>query len=141
MAGGLGAWTVRVALAVALPTAGLISIHADLSYSRSGPLVPGPDDGDIAYVTGGVGKGEAKVFRRAIGTYPLALEFVKQAGKRDEFLAGIKVEVVDQRGKTVLSTESEGPFLLAKMPTGRYTVSATYDGKKTQKRRGEKQKS
>ena len=115
-------------LGAVLAITGALATSTALAAGTAG-LPAEQHQGDIAYVTGGVGKGEAKVFRRAIGTYPLALEFVKQAGKRDEFLAGIKVEVVDQRGKTVLSTESEGPFLLAKMPTGRYTVSATYDGK------------
>ena len=71
----------------------------------------------------------AKAFRHAIRNYPMALEFVKRAGKRDEFLAGIKVEVTDHHGKTVLSTHTEGPFLLARMPSGSYMVAATYDGR------------
>ena len=41
----------RLGAALALPVAGLLSVHADLSYTREGPLVPGPDDGRIAYVT------------------------------------------------------------------------------------------
>jgi carboxyl-terminal processing protease len=42
-------WRLGVALAVLL--AGRVSSVADLSYTREGPLVPGPDDGRIAYVT------------------------------------------------------------------------------------------
>jgi len=94
-----------------------------------GQLPPEQHQGDTAYISGGIGKQEAKAFRRAVRTYPLALEFVKQAGKRDEFLAGIAVDVIDPHGKMVLTTETEGPFLLARVPSGRYTVAATYDGR------------
>lgn len=41
----------RVCTALALLTTGLLSVQADISYTRDGPLVPGPDDGRIAYVT------------------------------------------------------------------------------------------
>lgn len=85
--------------------------------------------GGIAYVTGGVGMREAKTFEHAAGRFPLALEFVQRAGKRDEFIAGINVRLTDRHGKTVLSTKADGPFLLARIPSGRYTVAATYDGK------------
>lgn len=115
-------------LGTALAITSAITASTALAASMAG-LPAEQHQGDIAYITGGVGKNEAKVFKRAASTYPLALEFVKQAGKRDEFLAGVKVEVIDHQGKTVLSTKTEGPFLLAKMPTGRYTVAATYDGK------------
>lgn len=41
----------RLGALLALPLAGLTSGFADLNYTREGPLVPGPDDGRIAYVT------------------------------------------------------------------------------------------
>ena len=85
--------------------------------------------GGVAYVSGGVGKKEAEAFKHAAGRFPLALEFVKRAGMHDEFVAGIDVKLIDRHGKTVLSTKSDGPFLLARVPTGRYTVAASYDGK------------
>jgi hypothetical protein len=85
--------------------------------------------GGIAYVTGGIGQQEAKVFKHAAGRFPLALEFVQRAGKRDHFIAGVQVKLTDRHGKTVLSTKADGPFLLARIPSGRYTVAATYDGK------------
>jgi hypothetical protein len=87
------------------------------------------NQGGIAYVTGGVGKKEAEAFKQAAGRFPLALEFVRRAGKRDEFIAGVDVKLIDRHGKTVLSTKSDGPFLLARVPSGRYTVAASYDGK------------
>ncbi len=85
--------------------------------------------GGIAYVTGGVGKKEADAFKHASARFPLALEFVEHAGKRDRFVAGVDVRLIDRHGKAVLSTKSDGPFLFARVPSGRYTVAASYDGK------------
>jgi len=87
--------------------------------------------GSVAYLTGGVGKREAQAFKQAAGRFPLALEFVERPGKgkHDEFVAGVDVKLIDPHGKTVLSTKSDGPYLLARVPSGRYTVAASYDGK------------
>jgi hypothetical protein len=115
-------------IGAALAVVGAIAAGGAFAAGTAG-LPAEQHQGNIAYVTGGVGKEQARAFRQAVGRYPLALEFVKRAGKIDEFLAGIKVEVTDHGGKTVLATETEGPFLLARMPSGRYTVAATYDGK------------
>jgi hypothetical protein len=83
----------------------------------------------VAYLTGGVGEDEAKAFEQAAPRFPLALEFADRAGKRNEFIADVDVKVIDGHGKTVLSTKTDGPFLLARVPSGRYSVAATYEGK------------
>jgi hypothetical protein len=49
-------------------------------------------------------------------------------GSPNEYLADIKVEIKDKNGKLVLDAVVQGPFLLAKMPPGRYSVSADNDG-------------
>ncbi len=85
--------------------------------------------GGIAYITGGVGEDQAKAFEQAAPRFPLALEFAERAGTRNEFIANVDVKLTDQHGKTVLSTKVDGPFLLARVPAGRYTVAATYEGK------------
>jgi len=115
-------------MSAALALVGAVAAGGALA-ARPANLPAEQHQGDIAYVTGGIGKQEAKAFRHAVRAYPLALEFVKQAGRHDEFLAGIKVEVTDRHGKTVLSTLTEGPYLLARMPNGSYMVAATYDGR------------
>jgi len=115
-------------VSAALALMGAVAAGGALA-ARPANLPAEQHQGGIAYVTGGVGKQEAKAFRHAVRAYPFALEFVKRAGRHDEFLAGIKVEVTDRHGKTVLSTRSDGPYLLARMPNGSYMVSATYDGR------------
>ena len=85
--------------------------------------------GAIAYVSGGVGQDEARAFENAAASYPLTLEFVASTRPRDEFLADVHVTISDARGNPVLNTTAEGPFLLVKLPSGRYHVRATYLGK------------
>jgi opacity protein-like surface antigen len=92
-------------------------------------LPPEKHQGGIAFLTGGIGKNEAQAFKRAEKRFPLALEFVDRVGKRDEYVAGTNVQLTDQHGKKVLSTIADGPYLLARVPNGRYTVSATYEDK------------
>jgi hypothetical protein len=87
----------------------------------------------ISYVSGGVGDDEAAAMKQAARDYPVEMEFLQRAQPRDEYLADIKVEVKDQHDKTVLDTTSAGPFLLAKLPAGRYTVMADR-GDKVEKR-------
>ena len=85
--------------------------------------------GQVQYVTGGVGKEEADAFRNAQRDYSLVLEFGNQAKPRAQFTASVNVLIRDARGNTVLDAVSDGPFLLARLPAGRYTIRATQNGK------------
>jgi hypothetical protein len=87
-------------------------------------LPPEQTQGKVTYVSGGVGAEEAQAFEAAASQYPLALEFAIKHAPRAEFTANVHVIVTDTRGTRVLDTHSNGPFLLAKLPTGRYTVTA-----------------
>jgi hypothetical protein len=86
--------------------------------------------GNVTFVTGGVTKDEANSFRAMSSRYMLSLEFAQSAGT---FLSNVQVSVTDGRGAPVLQTVSEGPFLLANLPPGQYTVRAASEGRvKTQ---------
>jgi hypothetical protein len=85
--------------------------------------------GEVTYLSGGIGLTEANAIKHVAKNYPLELVFVAKAKPKDEYLADIKVQIKDAHDKMVLSTTSEGPFLLAKMPAGKYTISADHDGK------------
>ena len=83
--------------------------------------------GSVSFVSGGVGEDEVQEIKSLVRDYPLELMFVTKA-PRNRYLSGVKVEIKDKDGKTVLDTESRGPYLLAKMPPGRYTISAASQG-------------
>jgi len=84
--------------------------------------------GDVTWLSGGVGEDESKAIMQAIPGYPLVIEFLGKTQYGNEYLANIPIRIEDSHGKIILNTLSDGPFLLAKLPTGRYTASATYSG-------------
>jgi hypothetical protein len=88
--------------------------------------------GEVSYVTGGIGDDEAAAFKRAAAAYPLEMLFVQKARPKDEFLADVRVSVRDRSGNSLLDTTAEGPFLLAKLPAGKYKIEAEYRGERKQ---------
>ena len=85
--------------------------------------------GEITYLSGGIGQTEGDAIKHVAKYYPLELEFLLKAKPRDEYLSDVKVRIKDAHQKMVLNITSGGPFLLAKMPTGKYTVSAERNGR------------
>jgi hypothetical protein len=79
-------------------------------------------------VSGGVGEQSAAAFKQAAAKYPLELLFAQKASPNDVYLASVKVTVRDRAGKVVLEAVSEGPYLLATMPAGKYQIEADNEG-------------
>ncbi len=84
--------------------------------------------GNISYVSGGVGEEHAQAMEAVRKDYPLSLLFVRKDKPKNAYLADVDVRIKDAKGKTVLETQSDGPFLYVKMPPGHYTISATHEG-------------
>lgn len=82
--------------------------------------------GSVSYVSGGVGTESIERLNSIAGNFNLKLVFALKSG---EYVSSVQVSVADAAGKTFLDTTSEGPWLLAKLPAGRYRVSATFAGK------------
>jgi hypothetical protein len=101
-----------------------------------GTLPPTRTKGDIAWISGGVGMSQAKAFEQAERHYPLTLEFVLKPDRKNaraEFAAAIPTIITDSHGKQVFSATSQGPFMLLKLPKGRYTVVAEHRGRKLER--------
>ncbi|WP_322014958.1 carboxypeptidase-like regulatory domain-containing protein [Paraburkholderia sp. J12] len=81
--------------------------------------------GDVSFVSGGVGQDESKALQHAERQWPIALRFTGRGG---EFLADVRVKIVDAHGADVLDTTSRGPYMLVKVPPGRYTVHVSHAG-------------
>lgn len=115
---------IATAIAVSGLTLTLNAFAAQTSY-----LPATHRQGEVSYLSGGIGLRESDAIKHAAKTYPLELEFVLKAKPKAEYVANVKVRIKDARDKTVLKATAGGPFLLAKLPAGKYTVSANRDGK------------
>lgn len=87
--------------------------------------------GDVAFVSGGVGLDESRALLREGQHYPLMLSFL---GSNREYLSDVHVKIVGTDGDEVLSTAAQGPYLLARLPSGRYTVRVAYHGREQVRR-------
>jgi len=114
-------------LAASIIVAGLGAAGPALSMPS---LPPQQVQGAVSYVTGGIGEDEAAAFRQAAAAYPLEMLFVGKAGPRNEFLADVRVSVRNRSGTASLETTADGPFLLAELPAGKYTIEAEYRGER-----------
>ena len=95
----------------------------------NGLLPPEERQGVVAYRSGGVGIEEAKQMRQLARDYPLVLELLAEGeGPRAEFTAGVKIEIENEAGEVVLTAVANGPYLLARLPAGKYTVTAVFNG-------------
>src|SRR4051812_5779890 len=95
--------------------------------ARSG--VAEESQNNVSYMSGGVGDDEAIEIKNRAAGYPLELNFVQKAVPRDEFLADVRVRITDRaKNAVVVDAVSNGPYFLAKLPSGRYDVEADYNG-------------
>ena len=82
--------------------------------------------GGVSYVSGGVGTESIDRLNSLAGGFNLKLVF---AGKSGAYLTDVRVAIADTKGRTLVDTTSQGPWLLAKLPAGDYRIVATFDGK------------
>lgn len=114
-------------LVVSLALTGLVGA-SPISSAATSSLPSVKMQGGVSYVTGGIGEDEAAGFKRAAATYPLELLFAQKAQPKDAYVADVKVVIRDRSGNPVLDTTTDGPFLLARLPAGKYQIEANYRG-------------
>ena len=75
----------------------------------------------IPYASGGIGLDSRQALHAKKGDYNLMVTLARRDG---HYLGGATITIRDQAGKVVLEIEAEGPWVLAKLPPGTYTVNA-----------------
>jgi hypothetical protein len=104
-------------------TGGSTADDSSAGNANGGGLPQIQQQGDVSFVSGGVGLDESKALQAAQSQWPLSLRFT---GPGSDFLADVHVRVVDAHNGDVLSTTARGPYMLVKLRPGRYTVHAQY---------------
>jgi hypothetical protein len=85
--------------------------------------------GEIDFITGGVGEREREALNNISNAYNL---FVTMALETGAYVADVHVTLRDSSGQAVLETTTRGPFLLADLPEGNYQVEASASGDRTE---------
>ncbi len=95
------------------------------AYAQA-PLPQPQMQGDVAFLNGGAGDEEVQFIKQSMKDYSMALAFARSASPRAEYVASVALTIKDAKGKTVFESPSVGPYLLVKLPAGKYSVVATY---------------
>jgi hypothetical protein len=125
-------WRREVAATLAM-TAVLMMVALSAPVAQAQALPQARSQGSVEYVTGGVGKEEADALKQASGDYSLTLELAS-SGPTPEgrttgaYVSDATIVIRDAQGREVLNTRTDGPLLLARLPAGKYTVSADWNG-------------
>lgn len=111
----------RLCLVFILPCM-LLSLAAVAEQSLIKPQI----QGEVTFVSGGVGEDEQNAMQALRADYNLHLQLsVKGTG---EYVSDVKVSIKDSSGNTLMESVSEGPMLFAKLKPGRYLITADRDG-------------
>lgn len=94
-------------------------------------LIEPQTQGEVSFISGGVGSDEQKAMQAVRANYNLSLLFSQKG--TGEYLTGVKVHITNPGGNTFLQTVSDGPMLFAKLKPGRYIVAVDQDGQVIQK--------
>jgi hypothetical protein len=124
---GLGA--ALLAAPVAAQTTSIIRSQTETTtnaiQNESRQAVTPHVQGNVAYVSGGIGDEGVAAMREVEPGYNLRLTFAM--GSR-QYLADVRVKLEDPQGRTVLDAVSEGPYFFAKVPAGHYRIVADAEG-------------
>lgn len=119
----------------ALPALAVTAASASIPPAYQRDLPPVTRVENIEFTSGGLRHDEELALKRAAQDYPLELVFTEHdelvSDATDHLyehpLTEIPVSIRDDQGKVVLQGVSRGPIFLARLPKGRYTVTAKWD--------------
>ncbi|WKJ92280.1 carboxypeptidase regulatory-like domain-containing protein [Methylomonas montana] len=89
-------------------------------------MIKQQSQGDVTFISGGIGGDERDALQAVRADYNLALLFSMQG--TGEYFSDVTVSISDAKRQSVLDTVSDGPMLFAKLKPGRYRVSADHEG-------------
>ncbi len=117
---GIRLTTGVLAAALSIATSGWAATDANLPPVRT--------QGDVTYMSGGIGLDQQAAMKQTAYLYPLELEFLVDGEAHAFYAADVHVTITNRTGNILLDARSDGPFLLAMLPDGQYTISAENSG-------------
>ncbi len=102
-----------------LPVLAVLLLNMSAAPAQAQPRSVAP----IPFISGGIGTDEREAMLREAKTEGYNLKIVT-AATGGAYLASVDVRIADRQGSEVLHTAMDGPWLLVKLPAGRYTVVA-----------------
>lgn len=130
----LSSATLACAVFAGSALAGDAMSRQDLSAKNQDRSTNSAHNSQIDYRIGGVGNAEQQAMQQVRGQYPLSLTFVEMIGGHGAYTVGAQVEIRDRQGRTVLSTETDGPLMFVDLPDGEYTITARREGQTHERR-------
>lgn len=118
-------WVLALILCLAL-LALLFSSKVSGNLSLFGPNTQKVND--ITYMSGGIGEREATLMKALANDYPLEVVFIRKLGDREEYLADVRVKITDSHDNDLLDIQTDGPYLLVDMHSGKYLMAAEHEG-------------
>lgn len=79
----------------------------------------------VPVVSGGVGESSQELIEAQQQNYNLKLVYTGEGGM---YLSDVQVKIRDSKGLEIVNGVTNGPFLLAELEPGRYTVESATDG-------------
>ena len=90
-------------------------------------IPPTQHSNGISYISGGVGEEETVAILAEAKQWPLLLELSQIENGRGVWIFGANIKVMSAK-KTVYDAQADGPYMLINLPSGDYTIQASYQG-------------
>ncbi|MEK6593506.1 MAG: hypothetical protein AABZ67_10515 [Pseudomonadota bacterium] len=100
-------------------------VFATLAMAQTPPQKIAAQNG-VSFVSGGIGVDSEERLKAREKEFNLKLVFTLVEGN---YLSDVGVSIKNAGGKTLVEHVADGPFFLAKLPAGTYTVATSYEGK------------
>jgi hypothetical protein len=108
-----------------------VALSALTPYAAAQSVREGRTAQDRAFIAGGIGLDESEQMKAMARSFPLSITVAAKSGA---YLADSHVTIQDARGQMVLDTQLGSPYLLVDLTPGNYSVEATLQGQKQQRR-------
>ena len=106
----------------------IVLLMFSMPMSSYGQLPKSQKQGELIYISGGVGEEESKAIREDAKNWPLVIDFSQYLENRDAWISQVYLRILDAKGNSIFEVNTDGPLLLLKMSSGDYVLMATYGG-------------